>query len=233
MLLDGRDLKEINVRSLRSHISLVQQEPSLLDRSILENIALGIVNSHNHKRLQPALMSDALANLASQLQDGQDLKQILTKQSNEVNEIVELVLQAANLADCAKFIDRLDQGFGTQVGARGNLLSGGQKQRISVARSLVKDPKILILDEATASLDSQSELSIQTALEKVAAGRTVITIAHRLSTIRNADNIAVMRHGKLLEQGTSQKHQWQAFNATVHLCVGINDFVHQSTDGTL
>ncbi|KAI5288683.1 mitochondrial chaperone [Ascosphaera acerosa] len=115
---------------------------------------------------------------------------------------MNLVVRAAELADAAPFIGRLKDGYGTHVGSSGALISGGQKQRISIARALVKDPKILILDEATAALDSSTERRVQAAIESIARGRTTITIAHRLSTIRSADNIIVMRNGKVVEQGT-------------------------------
>ncbi|GFF59930.1 leptomycin B resistance protein pmd1 [Aspergillus udagawae] len=204
VLLDGHDLRELNTRSVRSHISLVQQEPCLLNRSILENIALGLINSPKHEHLRPALMSDVLAKVAAAVRDGQVLAVASHEHGDHVREIVELTLNAAILADAIGFIERLPEGFGTSVGAQGHLISGGQKQRISLARALVKDPRILILDEATSSLDSASELRIRQALDKLAAGRTVITIAHRLSAVKNADSIIVMRQGKLLEQGTHQ-----------------------------
>jgi len=205
VLLDGRDVKDLSVRAVRGQISLVQQEPCLLSRSILENIALGLVSSPKHGHLREALLSDSLTRLAKSVRGGQDLRQVAQSYGAQVQEIVDLVLNASELADSAAFIERLDEGYGTSVGGKGNLISGGQKQRISLARALIKDPRILILDEATASLDSASELRIQRALEKVALGRTVITVAHRLSTIRNADNIIVMRQGKLVEQGSHQE----------------------------
>ncbi|PWY96094.1 putative ABC multidrug transporter [Aspergillus sclerotioniger CBS 115572] len=204
VLLDGHDIMELNVRSVRSHLSLVQQEPYLLDRSILENIALGLVNSPAHAYLRPLLMGTGLAEIAAAVRDGQELVTAALAHSDHAREIVSLVLHAAQLADANGFIERLQEGYGTMVGAKGNLISGGQKQRISLARSLVKDPRILILDEATASLDSATERRIQQALDKVAVGRTVITIAHRLATIKNADNIILMRQGRLIEQGTHQ-----------------------------
>lgn len=203
-LLDGHDVKDLGVRSVRSQISLVQQEPCLLARSILENIALGLVSSPKHEHLRSTLMDDTLSKLAMSVRDGKDLRSTTQAYGPHVQEIVDSVLNAAALADAASFIERLDEGYGTSVGGKGNLISGGQKQRISLARALIKNPRILILDEATASLDSASELRIQRALEKVALGRTVITVAHRLSTIRNADNIIVMRQGRLVEQGSHQ-----------------------------
>lgn len=202
VLLDGHDVKEINVRALRSHISLVQQEPCLLARSIFENIALGLINSPAHTHLQPILNGTALAEIAVAVRGGQGLELASLQHGDCAREVAILVEGAAKLADANGFIEKLQETYGTSVGSSGNLISGGQKQRISLARALVKDPRILILDEATASLDSATEMRIQRALESVAVGRTVIIIAHRLSTIRNADNIIVMRQGKLVEQGT-------------------------------
>jgi ATP-binding cassette subfamily B (MDR/TAP) protein 1 len=120
----------------------------------------------------------------------------------EVIEIVRLVRHAAELADVANFIERLEYGFATLVGSSGSLVSGGQKQRSALARALVRDPRILILDEATAALDSASEQRIQAAIDRAAEGRTVISIAHRLSTIRLASKIVVMKKGEIIEEGT-------------------------------
>ncbi|KAG5792113.1 hypothetical protein H9Q69_008832 [Fusarium xylarioides] len=158
VLLDGHDLKDLNVKSLRSHMSLVQQEPSLLDRSIVENIALGILNSPQpeHERFKATILGTGLTELAAKLRRGEG----------------------------------------------GKLVSGGQRQRPALARALIRDPKILILDEATASLDSASEHRIQMAIESIAKNRTVIAIAHRLSTIKNADNIIIMNSGEIIEQGS-------------------------------
>ena len=200
--LDGKDIKDINVKSLRGFISLVPQEPSLLDRSILENIALGLVNSPAHSHLEKTLLSNTLANLTKDVRDGEDLAKAAEKAGPEVIEILHLVQHAADLADVAVFIHRLEFGFATLVGASGSLVSGGQKQRVALARALVRDPKILILDEATAALDSASELRIQAAIDRASEGRTVISIAHRLSTIRNAAKIIVMKKGDIIEQGT-------------------------------
>ncbi len=202
VLLDDRNIKDINVKSLRGFISLVPQEPSLLDRSILENIALGLVNSPAHAHLEKTLLSNTLADLAKEVRNGADLTKAVEKAGPEVVEIQQLVQHAANLADVAIFIDRLEFGFATLVGSSGSLVSGGQKQRVALARALVRDPRILILDEATAALDSASEQRIQGAIEKASRGRTVISIAHRLSTIRNASKIIVMKKGDIIEEGT-------------------------------
>ncbi|KAF2264957.1 P-loop containing nucleoside triphosphate hydrolase protein [Lojkania enalia] len=117
-------------------------------------------------------------------------------------EKVELIESAAKIANAYDFINDLPNKFQTRVGERGNLLSGGQKQRIAIARAVVSDPKILLLDEATASLDTKSETAVQDALDRASKGRTTVVIAHRLSTIKNADNIIVMAKGKIVEQGT-------------------------------
>ncbi|GFF89244.1 leptomycin B resistance protein pmd1 [Aspergillus lentulus] len=203
ILFDGHDLRVINPRDLRSFLSLVQQEPSLLDRSLLENIAHGLINSSNpsHAHLKTTLMSTDLADLASEVRNGKDLTVAAEARGPNVVEIVALVKKAASLADADGFISALQHGYGTVVGSSGRLISGGQKQRVALARALAKDPAVLILDEATASLDSRSEQRIQRAISNIATGRTIITIAHRLSTITGADNIIVMHKGHIVEQG--------------------------------
>lgn len=204
VFLDGHDLRTLNVKNLRSFMSLVQQEPSLLDRSILENIALGIVNSpqSDHQKFQPIILGSDLAEIAAKLREGKDMDEVAQSHGEGVAELVKLVRHAASLADASGFIDRLEYGYGTLVGTGGKLVSGGQRQRIALARALIRDPQILILDEATASLDSASEHRIQMAVESIAKDRTLISIAHRLSTIKNADNIIVMNSGLIVEQGT-------------------------------
>lgn len=202
--LDGHDLRTLNVKSLRGFMSLVQQEPSLLDRSILENIALGVLNSPwpAHQRFQPVILGPGLAQVAASVRDGKNLTDAAQSLGQDMADLVTMVREAASLADASGFVDRLENGYGTEVGIGGKLVSGGQRQRIALARALIRDPKILILDEATASLDSASEHRIQMAIESIAKDRTLIAIAHRLSTIKNADNIIVMNNGEIIEQGS-------------------------------
>jgi ATP-binding cassette subfamily B protein len=112
------------------------------------------------------------------------------------------IVAAANAAKALEFIERLPQGFDTVLGVRGVTLSGGQRQRLAVARAIVKNPAILILDEATSSLDKPSEALVRDALANLMKGRTTIVIAHRLATIENADRVLVLHEGKLVESGT-------------------------------
>lgn len=159
--IDGKNIKDITLASLRSNIGMVQQDVYLFSGSVKENIAYG-------------------------RQDASD------------DEIAE----AAKMAGADEFISALPKGYDTYVGERGVKLSGGQKQRISIARLFLKNPPILILDEATSSLDNESELVVQKSLEKLAKGRTTFTIAHRLTTIRNADRIIVLTKDGIKESGT-------------------------------
>jgi len=115
------------------------------------------------------------------------------------------IVEAARVAEALEFIEALPQGWDTIVGERGQKLSGGQRQRVSIARAVLKDPPILVLDEATSSVDNETEAAIQRSLEKLAIGRTTIVIAHRLSTVRNADRIYTLEHGRLAEVGTHEE----------------------------
>lgn len=175
--LDGIDLRELNVRWLRSQIGVVAQTPALFMMSIRDNIALG------------AGVSFA--------RDENTGRTVVTPQ--EVTE--EQIVSVAKLANAHDFISRLPEGYDTMLGERGAMLSGGQKQRVCIARALVRNPKVLILDESTASLDTASERLVQNALERAASGRTTITIAHRLSTVRNSDSISCIQDGHVIERG--------------------------------
>jgi subfamily B ATP-binding cassette protein MsbA len=160
--IDGNDIRDVNVHSLRSQIGLVPQETILFSDTVATNIRYGRLDA--------------------------------------TQEEVEVAARAAN---AHKFIvDDLPLGYETPVGERGIKLSGGQRQRVAIARAILKDPRILILDEATSSLDSESEALVQEALERLMAGRTSFVIAHRLSTVLNADRILVLNRGRVVEQGT-------------------------------
>ncbi len=161
ILVDGHDLRQATLASLRSQIGIVLQETTLFASTIRENIAFG----------RPQ---------ASQ-------------------EEIEQVARAAAAHD---FIMQMPQGYDTPVGERGTTLSGGQKQRIAIARALLMDPRILILDEATSSVDTDTEQEIQAALERLMLGRTSFVVAQRLSTLRKADLILVLDQGRLVAQGT-------------------------------
>ncbi|GAC1446315.1 MAG: hypothetical protein NVSMB56_03840 [Pyrinomonadaceae bacterium] len=115
------------------------------------------------------------------------------------------IMEAAHVANCVEFINAFSEGFDAIVGERGVKLSGGQRQRVAIARAILSDPKILILDEATSSLDSESELLIQDGLQSLRRGRTTFVIAHRLSTIRSADQILVLEGGEIVERGTHEE----------------------------
>ncbi|KAI9734052.1 MAG: hypothetical protein M1818_006990 [Claussenomyces sp. TS43310] len=221
IILDDQNIRELNVRSLRGMIGTVEQSGNLLERSIFENIAYGLVNSpmKEHAGLRDTLLGPELEDLAVAIRDGCNLADKIATSSEEVKCIWRLCCEAATHADAIDFIEDLPHGLATAVGAEGNLLSGGQKQRIVLARALVRNPSILLLDEATASLDSASERQIQSALEKITHGRTTITIAHRLSTIKNAHQVIVMDMGRIVEQGkyTELLAKGGAFAKMVHL----------------
>lgn len=158
--IDGNDLKDVKLDSLREKVSVVLQDTFIFSGTIMENIRFGRPDATN-----------------------------------------EEVIEAAKAVGADQFIKRLSNGYETEVEERGNVLSVGERQLLSFARALLADPRILILDEATASIDTETELKIQKALNVVLKGRTAIMIAHRLSTIREADNIIVLDHGRILEQG--------------------------------
>ncbi|XP_047960660.1 ABC transporter B family member 15-like [Salvia hispanica] len=147
-------------------------------------------------RLQMGLVSQEPALFATTIKENI----LFGKEDASMEEVIE----AAKASNAHNFITSLPQGYDTQVGERGVQMSGGQKQRIAIARAIIKAPKILLLDEATSALDSESERVVQEALDKAAVGRTTITIAHRLSTIRNADLIAVVQKGQVMEIGSHE-----------------------------
>ena len=160
ILIDGVDIKEIDIGSLRKMMGIVTQETLLFNDTIRNNIAYG-----------------------------------------EADLPIEKIIDAAKAANAHKFISGFEHGYDSVIGDRGVKLSGGERQRLSIARALLKNPPVLILDEATSSLDTESELLVQEAIERLMHGRTSIVIAHRLSTIKNADKIIVLEKGKLVQEG--------------------------------
>ncbi len=162
ILLDGVDIRELRLASLRQNIALVSQEIVLFNDTVAANIAYGRMDEYDRADIE----------------------------------------RAARAAHAMEFIAELAQGLDTQVGERGVRLSGGQRQRLAIARAFLKDSPVLVLDEATSSLDTAAERHIQAALEDLRRGRTTLIIAHRLSTIEQADRIAVLSAGRLVEVGT-------------------------------
>jgi ATP-binding cassette subfamily B protein len=161
VLLDGHDIRDVSLHSLRSQVGIVLQDTFIFSGSIRDNIRFGRLNATDHE-----------------------------------------IEQAARAVHAHEFISKLPDGYNTQVEERGSMLSMGERQLLSFARALLADPRVLILDEATASIDTETELRIQEALKTLLVGRTSFIIAHRLSTIRNADKIVVLDHGKIMEEGT-------------------------------
>ncbi|XP_028085814.1 ABC transporter B family member 11-like isoform X1 [Camellia sinensis] len=145
---------------------------------------------------------------------------------------IEEIKSAAEQANAAKFIDKLPQGLDTMVGEHGTQLSGGQKQRVAIARAILKDPRILLLDEATSALDAESERVVQEALDRIMVNRTTVIVAHRLSTVRNADMIAVIQRGKIVEKGSHSellKDPEGAFSQLIRL-QEVNKYSEQAAD---
>lgn len=161
VLIDGHDVRNIKLQSLRQNIGIVPQEPFLFSATVAENIAYGHPEAGKNE-----------------------------------------ILRAAKLAQAHEFISEMPAEYDTQIGERGVRLSGGQKQRLSLARAILIDPAIFILDEATSAVDTQTEHEIQQALAQVMQGRTSVIIAQRLSTIKHADRIVVLKDGAVCEQGT-------------------------------
>lgn len=161
--VDGRDLRDVRLDSLRSQVALVLQEPFLFPTTIAENIALG--------------------------------------QAGASREEIEA---AARIANADEFIRRLPEGYDTVIGERGSTLSGGERQRLSIARAVLRDAPILILDEPSSALDAVTEQSVFEALDRLRSGRTTLVIAHRLSTVRHADCILVLKDGRIVERGTHE-----------------------------
>ena len=162
--IDGQNIKEVNLFSLRKEISIVDQNVTLFDDTIFNNI----------KYAKPEANDDE-------------------------------IYEAAKLSMCSEFIDKLENKYQTLIGENGVRLSGGEKQRLSIARAFLKNSKIILLDEATSSLDSETEEKIQKALDKLTLNKTTVVIAHRLSTILNSDKIYVMDKGMVVDSGNHEE----------------------------
>lgn len=160
VLIDGINIKDYSLNSVRSLMSIVTQEPILFNDTIANNIALG-----------------------------------------QTTATEEEIIEAAKIANAHEFIIKKEGGYSSNIGDRGSKLSGGERQRLTIARAVLKNPPILILDEATSSLDTESERLVQDAINNMMQNRTSIVIAHRLSTIRHADEIIVLQKGKIVERG--------------------------------
>lgn len=160
VLIDGVDVRDWHLESLRQQISVIEQDIFLFSRTVAENISFGLAGASR-----------------------------------------EQVIDAARAAQAHDFITGFTDGYDTVIGERGVTLSGGQRQRLAIARALLTDPRILILDDSTSAIDSATEDAIQKAINKVLEGRTTLMITHRLSQIRNADKIVVLDHGEIVDQG--------------------------------
>jgi ATP-binding cassette subfamily B protein len=164
VLLDGADVREVDLRSLRQAVAVVSDDPFLFSETVAENIAYA--------------------------------------HPDATREAIE---QAARRAQAHEFIERLPDGYDTRVGERGLTLSGGQRQRLAIARALLADPRVLILDDATSSVDASTERQIKLALDEAMAGRTTFIVAHRLSTIALADEIVVLERGRIVAHGNHEE----------------------------
>ena len=164
MTIDGLDVRDAKVASLRREVGVVLQDPFLFSATVRENIAFA--------------------------------------RPDATDEEVE---RAARLAQADEFIAELPEGYDTVIGERGITLSGGQRQRIAIARALILEPRVLILDDATASVDATTEARIRTGLREAMADRTTIIIAHRLSTLALADELVVLDHGRIVARGTHEQ----------------------------
>jgi len=163
VLIDGHDIRDVTLKSLRGQIAIVTQQTILFNDTVRNNIAYG-----------------------------------------DIERTEEDITNAARAANAHDFIMKMPKGYDTNIGELGAKLSGGEKQRLSIARAILKNAPILILDEATSSLDTEAEIEVQDALDNLMKGRTTLVIAHRLSTIRNADRIIALINGEIVEEGNHE-----------------------------
>ncbi len=164
MLIDGHDVRDVTLQSLRSNVGIVLQDSFAFASTIRDNIGYGLDDSS-----------------------------------------LDDIVAAAKVAQLHDFVDGLDDGYDSWIGERGITLSGGQRQRLAIARTVLTDPPILILDDSTSSVDVATEYRIQQALVEIVKGRTTFVIAHRLSTVRRADLILVLEKGRIVERGTHEE----------------------------
>ena len=162
--IDGHDLRELSLETLRSHVGYVSQSTFLFDGTVGENIRYGRFDADR-----------------------------------------EAVVEAAKAAEAHAFIESLPEGYDTRIGERGVKLSGGQQQRLSIARTMLQDPDVLVLDEATSAVDTETEMLIQRSLDRLSEDCTTFEIAHRLSTVRDADTILVLEDGEIVERGDHEE----------------------------
>jgi ATP-binding cassette subfamily B multidrug efflux pump len=196
VFIDGIDVREIPLARLRGAIGFVPQEPFLFSDTIAENIAFGPQNDTGHGRTQ-----DNTGHRGTQNNTGHGRTQNNTEEYRADMELEQRMTEAAAVARLDKDIASFPKGYQTAVGERGITLSGGQKQRTALARALMVDPRILILDDALSAVDTYTEEEILTRLKGVMRQRTSIIVAHRVSTVRDADQIFVLDHGRLVERG--------------------------------
>jgi len=178
--VDGRDVREYDLQALRDHVAVVEQQPYLFSGTVAENIAYG----------------------DREVLDGETGRDPDGPVDETARRTRERVRAAAEAAEADAFIAELPEGYDTQIGERGVKLSGGQRQRVAIARALLNDPEVIIFDEATSDVDTETERRIQESIDRLVEDRTAFVIAHRLSTIQNADRVVVMDEGAVVEQGT-------------------------------
>jgi ATP-binding cassette subfamily B protein len=180
VLIDGVDVRDWSLDSLRAQIGTIEQDIFLFSRTIAENIAFGAQE-----------------------------------------EVAQAQIEAAaRQAQAHEFITSFPEGYQTVIGERGVMLSGGQRQRLAIARAFLSDPRILVLDDSTSAIDSNTEDEIQRAMHRILEGRTTLLITHRLSQIRNADHILLMKNGRLVAQGT---HEELMASSSVYRQIFIHD----------